>query len=295
MAENIQQRVLTHIDGDIYGVAAYYTDNDRIQHAVVATKDGSLYEIHWSRGAAASSPQKLTHFNGLACLAGFFSPDDNYQKVIVGSDVGNLHEVYFHQPENPSFRSPLIHLKSIAGMRIGMAAFYTPDDNLRHAVIVDEDGELHEAFWSSQQEPDAEDFATQFDLKDITGIAGFYTPDDNARNIIVALKNGSLYDVHYISKQKTASTDFLTQFDGGLVNVAAFFAADTYDRHIIALNAKGDLFDYVRTAQSDVGKAQVASFDHIVDMAAYYSAYDNYRQIVVATHDGNIHEVCYPQ
>ncbi len=111
----------------------------------------------------------------------------------------------------------------------------------------------------------------------------------------MALKDGLLYDVHYISKQKTASTDFLTQFDGGLVNVAAFFASDSNDRHIIALNAKGDLFDYARTAQSDVGKTQVASFDHIVDMAAYYSGYDYYRQIVVATHDGNIHEVCYPQ
>ena len=75
----------------------------------------------------------------------------------------------------------------------------------------------------------------------------------------------------------------------------AFFAANTYDRHIIALNAKGDLLDYARTAQGEVGKAQVASFDHIVDMAAYYSGYDYYRQIVVATHDGNIHEVCYPQ
>src|SRR5260370_38594283 len=77
---NIQQRVLTHIDGDIYGVAAYYTDNDRIQHAVVATKDGSLYEIHWSTGAAASSPQKLTHFNGLDFFGCFFLPDNTYLK-----------------------------------------------------------------------------------------------------------------------------------------------------------------------------------------------------------------------
>ena len=65
MTENIQQRVLTHIDGDIYGVAAYYTDNDRIQHAVVATTDGSLYEIHWNRQAPASSPQKLAHLMAL--------------------------------------------------------------------------------------------------------------------------------------------------------------------------------------------------------------------------------------
>jgi hypothetical protein len=296
LAQNIQQRILTHIDGGIYGVAGYFTHNDGLQHAVVAIRDGTLYEIHWSRGAEASSPQRLAHFNGLVCLAGFYSPDDNFQKVIVGSDVGNLHEVYFHQPQNPSFRSPLIHLKSVVGMKIGMAAFYTPDDNLRHAVIVDEGGELHEVFWSPEDEsPDAEDFATQFDLNDISGIAGYYTPEDNARNIIVALKNGSLYDVHYISKQQTASTDFLTEFDGGLVNVAAFFAEDTYDRHIIVLNAKGDLFDYVNTPAGEVGKAQFASFEHIVDMAAYYSGNDSYRQIVVATSDGNIHEVCYQQ
>ncbi len=45
---NIQHHVISHISDRIYGVAGYYSDNDSTQHVVVATYDGSLYEIHWN-------------------------------------------------------------------------------------------------------------------------------------------------------------------------------------------------------------------------------------------------------
>jgi hypothetical protein len=51
--------VIATISGHIYGVAAYYSENDATQHVVAATDDGTLYEIHWNRNTPYTSPQWL--------------------------------------------------------------------------------------------------------------------------------------------------------------------------------------------------------------------------------------------
>ena len=290
----IHQGITKHIDGGIYGVAAYYSINDDTQHIVVATNDGVLHEIHWNSHVGPSTPLKLAQFNGLVCFSGFFTPDDDHQHVIVATNNSNVHEIYFTRPDQPGVRSPLYHLKSIIGPHIGMAGFYTPDDQLRNAVIVDKDGELHQVFFSGTQSPDAEDFPTQFDLKDIGGLAGFYSTDDNLRHIIVVLKDGQVYDVNFRSRQKTASSDFLTQFDATLVNVAAFYTPEGL-HHVIALTDKGDIYDYPHNPSTTLtlDRVQLANFKNIVDMAAYYSVNDNNCHVIVATSDGNLHEIYY--
>ena len=58
---NIHHHVISHISDPIYGVTGYYSDNDSTQHVVAATTDGTLYEIHWNRNTAPTSPQRLAH------------------------------------------------------------------------------------------------------------------------------------------------------------------------------------------------------------------------------------------
>ncbi len=289
-----QQGILGHIPGSIYAVASYYSDNDSTQHAVAATTDGVLYEIHWNQHTAPTPPQRLAQFNGIICITGFYTLDDGFQHIIVATNDGNLHEVYFDDAQHSQVRSPLIHLKSIIGPHVGMAGFFSPDDNLRHAAVVDKDGELHETTYNAEKAPAADDFATQFDLADIAGISGFFTLDDYTRHIIVAIKDGRVYDINYTTDQNAASTTFLTQFNDHLVNVASFFTPDNNYRHVIGLTDKGTLYDYSRTYQTEFGQSELATISAIVDIAAHYSAYDNNRHVIAGTTDGALHEIYYP-
>ena len=117
----IQQNTIGHISGSIYGVAAYTSDNDSMQHVIVATTDGTLYEIHWGSQIPASAPLPLAHFDGLVCLTGFYTSDDSFQHVIVGTNDNRLQEVYFQDPTRPQVRIPLIPLGITIGTGIGMS------------------------------------------------------------------------------------------------------------------------------------------------------------------------------
>lgn len=289
-----QQGTIGHIPGKIYAVASYYSDNDSTQHAIAATTDGSLYEIHWNQHTTPTLPQKLAQFNGILCITGFYTSDDAYQHVIAATSDGNLHEVYFHDAQHAQTRSPLVHLKSIIGPGIGMASFYSADDTFRHVSVIDKDGEIHETVYNAENAPNTEDFATQFDLKDIAGISGFFALDDFTRNIIIALKDGRVYDVSYANDPKTASTGFVTQFSEHLTNVAAFVSADNNYRHIVGLSEKGTLYDFSLTSQTALGQNELATINGIVDIAGHFSAYDNYRHVIVGTSDNTLHEVYYP-
>ncbi len=135
---SIQQITIAQISDSIYGVAGYYSENDSTQHVVVATTDGTLYEIHWNQYIPVTSPQPLrrspglapVRFNGIHSLCGYFTSDDNYQHVIVATRDGRLHELYFMDSQNVRVRNPLYQLPTTAGPHIGMAGFFAPPGKL---------------------------------------------------------------------------------------------------------------------------------------------------------------------
>ncbi len=291
---NIQHHVISHISDRIYGVAGYYSDNDSTQHVVVATYDGSLYEIHWNSTTAPTPPQWLWQFSGIHSLSGFFTSDDNFQHVIVATEDGRLHELYFTTPQQVHPRSPLFQLPT-TGPHIGMAGFYAPAGNgLRHATVGGADSILHEVVWSAQITPTVRNLATQFNLPDVAAIAGFYAQDNQFRDVIVAMQGGSVFDVHY-SGAGGSTTDLVTTLSPPLVNVAAFVSTDSWYRHVIVLHSSGQLYDYSYTPQQVFGLTPLVSIANVVDIVGYYSAYDQMRHVILATHDGNIHEVYYGQ
>ncbi len=307
---NIHHNVISHISGSIYGVAGYYSDNDRTQHVVVATTDGKLYEMHWNQNTATTSPQPLrpspesapVQFRGIASLGGFYTSDDNFQHVIVATEHGGLHELYFTTPQQVHLRSPLFQLNTTLGPYIGMAAFYTSVDGLRHATVGGADNTLHElvlheVVWSAPVTPSVRDLA-QFRLSDVAAIAGFFDLTVHSRDVIVALQGGDVFDVYYsgeILAGEEITTKPVTTFSAALKNAAAFVSSDTGYRHVIVLDDSGRLYDYSYTREHVFGQTPLISLGNVIDMAAYYSAYDKMRHVILATGDGNIHEVYYGQ
>jgi hypothetical protein len=305
----IHHHVLATISGSIYGVAGYYSDNDSTQHVVVATTDGTLgtlSEIHWNGNTTLTHPQQLAQFNGIASLCGFFTSDDNFQHVIVATRDGRLNELYFIQPDIKSVTSRfLLQLSTTLGPGIGMAGFFSSDgDNLRHATVgskeVNTDNILHEIVWKAHVNPSARNLTTQFTLRDVAGIAGFFDLCDHSRDVIVALKGGDVYDVRYsggilgggqITKIQVTTFSLPSE----LVNVAAFVDTDARYRHVIVLDASGQLYDYTYIAHEEgLGqKTFLTNIANVVDIVAYYSHYDTTCHVIAATEDGNLHEVYY--
>jgi hypothetical protein len=297
---NIHHHVISHISDPIYGVTGYYSDNDSTQHVVVATTNGSLYEIHWNRNSAPTPPQWLAQFPGLASLGGFYTSDDNLQHVIVAIEDGQLYELYFSTPQQGPASRSLVHLHTTLGPSIGMAAFYTSEDRLRHATVGSKEVNtdyilLHEIVWNAQVNPSTRNLG-QFRL--VAAIAGFFDLTVHTRDVIVAMQGGDVFDVYYgggILAGEEITTKQVTTFPSALKNVATFVSSDTGYRHVIVLDDSGRLYDYSYTPEQVFGQTELFSLGNVIDMAAYYSAYDKMRHVILATDDGNIHEVYYGQ
>jgi hypothetical protein len=296
---NIQHHVISHISDHIYGIAGYYSENDSTQHVVIAINNdnhggtGTLYEIHWNRNTPPTHPQQLWQFSKIHSLSGFFTSDDNFQHVIVATEDGWLHELYFKDPQNVRTRSPLFQDTITPGPHIGQAGFYSAAINgLRVVTVGGADSILHRVAWSASIDAFEGNLATQFHLRDVAAIAGFYAQDDRSGNVIVAMQGGDVFDV-YSSGAGGSTTDRLTTFSHRLVNVAAFVSTDTWYRHVIVLDSNGQLYDYSYTPGHVFGQTPLVSIAYVTDIAGYYSAYDQMRHVIVATRDGNIHEVYY--
>ena len=169
---HLQHHPIAQISGRIYGVAAYYSENDATQHVVVATHDGTLYEVHWNSSTAVTSPQWLGQFPGIASLGGFFTSDDNFQHVIVATEDGRLHELYFTNPQQVNTRSPLFSLPTTAGPHIGMASFFSSNDRLRHAIVGGKDN-------------------------NVVDMAAYYSDYDRTNHVILATVDGNIHEIYY--------------------------------------------------------------------------------------------------
>lgn len=289
----VQSHIFGHINGGIYGVAGHYSDNDDTQHVVVASPDGTLYEINWNPNHGPTTPTRVAHFDNLACLASFFTPDDNFQHAITATSDGDLYEVYWEDPHAPKGPKHLLTLDSVAGLHVGMVGFFTPDESFRNAVVVNDDGEIHQIYFDADNPPQEDTFSSSLNLDAIAGIAGFIDPTDNSCNIIVAAKHGPVFNIHFLPGQANETSSQLTDFHEPVANVSAFFSPETKIWHIIVLTQSGKLYDYTRTAQSELGKTLLTTMSNVVDIASYYSANDNFNHVILGTGDGNLHEVFY--
>lgn len=289
---NIQQNVITHIDGGIYGVAGYYSENDQTQHVVVATNDGTLYEIHWNSSIPPTPPQQLGQFRDLHSLAGFYTSDDDFQHVIVFTQDGRLHEMFFKDAQHANTRSPLFQLRTTAtSSHIGMAGYYDSLATLRRVTVGGADDSLYEVSWNAQVAPDGELLVSDCSLPKVAAMAGLFDPNDNSSNVFVAMQDG---DVSYIHRDPNELRKILhlTTTSTNLKNEAAFVNNSTHLQHVILLDVNGQVSVDTYSA-AEVRESPLVTLGNVVDMAGYFSAYDSMCHVILATTDGNIHEVYY--
>jgi len=271
---------------------AGYSTPDGFRHAIAATNGGKLHEIFFKPTGKGNA--RLACFDAITTIDSFFTSDDGYQHEIVATPDGNVHEIYF-KPNDINFTEPpLGHFNGI----LDIAAFQALDDKNRIVIVATNDGSLHEIFYHPSL-PGGGHVSTLAlpKFNGIVGIAAFYTPDDKFRHVIVATGDGNVHEVFYHpSIGVHLSQPPLAKFNG-VVGVGAFYAEDDKNRIVIVATNDGLLHEiFYRPSLPGGGHVStlgVPKFNHIIGVAAFYTPDDKFRHAIVATDDGNVHEVFY--
>src|SRR5262249_14806254 len=117
--------------------------------------------------------------------------DDQTEHGLIAEPSGVVHDVTMIAP-NP--RDTVI--ASYSSRPVGMAGFYTADDNFRHAIVGLADKTVHEIFYHAGVGV-FDSVIASYSSPRIVSVAGFVSTDDNVRHALIALRDGSVHDVFF--------------------------------------------------------------------------------------------------
>jgi hypothetical protein len=117
-----------------------------MRHAIVATADGSVYEIYFSP-KTGKSQTLLGTFPGIAKISAFYVPTDAFfnRRVLVVTSDKKIYQIKF-SPQSGMIRTLL--LNAVAANDVG--GFYSDDDQDRHAIIATASGVIQEQFYDER-------------------------------------------------------------------------------------------------------------------------------------------------
>lgn len=296
--------LVTSVHTRIFALAGYYTDYDSLQHVIAAAEDGYVYQVTWDPSELAPGyppVDRLWHFDNIATIAGFFTPDDNYYHAVATTNDEKLHELWYKPGESPHKNDLPYDIRGFHPHK-GMASFYSPCDDLRHVVLVDHNGHPVDITWNAHHPTKGVPITIPPTDSQIASISGFLSKDENpnTRHIIVARNDtGQIYDIAYPDENHVGPNYVRTSFNEPVQNVTAFFSSDTNHRHIVVLTQANFLKDlayptyYVSGGNTRSTQLTSSALANVADITSFYSAHDQLRHVVYATHDGSLYEITY--
>jgi hypothetical protein len=258
---------LTQFDANsIVGIAAYYNQDDKFQHVIVGTKDGAVTEVYFNQKGIFRDVLTQFDANSIVRMAAYYAVADKFQHVMVVTTDGNVNEIYFNQ--KGIFRDVLTNIQGIVaitayaagciddGRSIGVTR-HSCDQS--HVAIATADGKITEINWGGIPY-DAINQKVIGTSQGMTAIAAYYT---------YYSASAGFFDREAPSPDPGSTTSISS---GGKI-------CNPYLGQSV----------FIPCADADV----LAQFDGIVGFAAYYNPTDRFYHAIVATNDGNVHEVFY--
>lgn len=127
---------------NVVDVGCFYSADDHYRHAIVATADGSIVELfyHPQKG---SGQTVIANVPGVKSVTAYYVPTDLYSRRIQAADAGGaVYEFRFH-PNYGKLKVRLAHPGSV----LDLGGFYSADDQVRHAILLDPQGNVRELFY----------------------------------------------------------------------------------------------------------------------------------------------------
>ncbi len=262
----------------------FYSPDDQSRHAIVATVDGSIWEVYYNPDRGISQT-KVDTIPGVIDVASFYSADDKYRHVLAAGGDGTLWEVYF----NPAWGISQVSLGSFSNMS-RVAGFYTSDDKNRHAIVATSDGDVFELFYNPTTGK-GQVLLGSFDQ--IVDVGAFYSPDDGNRHAIVAEADGNITEIFYNPKTGLGQVS-IGNFPG-VARICAFYADGDafFSRRVIVATADGRIQQIKYSAAAGIVRTVLMSQPKVLDVGAFFTPDDGDRHVIVATNDGEIRELFY--
>jgi hypothetical protein len=167
-------------------------------------------------------------------------------------------------------------------------AFFSKDDNFRHAIIGLRTGEINEVFFNPKKGQGTALLTKQADLLDV---GAFYSDDDHFRHVIFLTKSGTVSELAY-NPQKGSTHSVLGTIKNA-THVCGFYSSDDNFRHAIVAASDGTISEIFFHPAHGIGQAVLGKFPNIVDLGCFYSSDDNYRHVIIGTKDNNVTEFFY--
>ena len=137
------QTVLASLDG-IIDIGCFYSQDDKLGHVIVATGEDAISEIYYN-GNYNISATSIGTVHGPAKVSAYYADDDRFftRRAQVLATDGRLHEIRY------GLQTDIVHVVLITLDDVGdVGGFYSADDHFRHAVVLNNDGEIHELFFN---------------------------------------------------------------------------------------------------------------------------------------------------
>jgi hypothetical protein len=236
--------ILTNFEG-LVKATGFYSSGDGVQHAIAATRDGTVYDYYWQPGGVHMTTPLVPHShfgaNNIVGVAGYYNSrpveglGEDLKHVIVGTTDGNVTELYWKKPGPHVSRGPLPGFS--ANSIVGVAGYYNPDpkDQNQHVIVGTTDGNVTELYWG-QVGGVSEVPLTQFSTNGVVGIAGYYSDDDQMQHVVVALNDGNVCELVWKIGQRVQQR-VLPKFNG-IVGVAGYHIVSEH-KHVLVGTSDG--------------------------------------------------------
>ena len=132
---------------------------------------------------------------------------------------------------------------------VGVAGFFSSNDNFKHAIVATRDGNVTEIFWNSQTKSQS-NIGSGF--QDIVGVAGYYSGNNVSfqvgfQHVILATNDGTLQRIFWnhqdpsgprIYKKKIRARNF-----SNIVEVSGFYCDNDGFQHAIVGTTDGNVHE----------------------------------------------------
>jgi hypothetical protein len=138
----------------IVAISGFYNPDTQRHIVIVATTLGKIHEIFWKSstpGIEGHDDLPVTFApDTIKGVAGFYNPSDQRHVVIVGTTDGRVYQIYWKEfTVGVEIHSLIAQFQSDS--IVGVAGFYSEDDQFEHVIVGTNDGKIHELWARSGQ------------------------------------------------------------------------------------------------------------------------------------------------
>ena len=179
-------------------MAGFYSSGDDLRHIVVVDTHGNPVDITWksnypTNGKTITIPPTSSL---IASISGFLATDDSSRHIIVALKTGEVYDIGYPDVP-PSTVSPRSVIKNFNEPLKNVTAFFNPDSNFRHIVVLTVDGKLKDHGYNTRGDTTDTQLTSSALANNVADITSFYNAHDHLRHVLYVTQDGNLYEITY--------------------------------------------------------------------------------------------------